>query len=401
MKLNLSEKIREKLLFLRLKQKNVNIVKPSDHDKRTVLNYDSLLVDHGFEDFYQKNTFDNQKQFGRQIYESFSDLHLLTVFAIAPTQSGKTGSMLSTINHFYNSPINHVPLQNIFIFTTHSSKEWLVQTKQRFPKSFENNIFHRNQIKTFIRNVRDKKNCLIIFDESHIASSQFQTMFRIYNALGWYNSNHMYNNNIKVVHFTATPKHIIQDAHINWGNSFTTLNMSVPKEYISLKFYMDNNQILQANDLRNIENVILFKETIDQNNPGYHIIRTSRGKHHLDTIQNFKNTFSSQYKFISEPNDKSVNFDILLYIKPIVHTFIFIIDKIRCAKTIHIQFVHTLYDRVSTNSEVSTIIQGLAGRATGYHKHVLHIRILSHYTLISQFIHNSHYLFNYKQSFAL
>jgi|TARA_B110000285_G_scaffold148527_1_gene165767 hypothetical protein len=330
------------------------------------------------------------------------NLNLLTVFAIAPTQSGKTGSMLSTIQHFYNSHNHHVPLNNIFIFTTHSSREWLIQTKQRFPKKFENNIFHRNQIKTFIRTIRGKKNCLIIFDESHIASSRFQTMFRVYNALTLYNSTHMYQNNIKIVHFTATPKNIIHDAQANWGKSFDILEMRVPVSYVSLHNYMENKQILQAKDLRNIEHVVEFKQFVSEHNPGYHIIRTSRGKYHQETINHFKNVFYSfnNTSFISEPNDKSFDFDVILKIKPKYNTFIFIIDKIRCAKTIDIQFVHNLYERTSDNSEFSTIIQGLAGRATGYHKCVQHIRIFSHIKHISQFIYNSHPI-HYKHSFVL
>tara|TARA_Y100000741_G_C18255023_1_gene558654 strand:- start:349 stop:1551 length:1203 start_codon:yes stop_codon:yes gene_type:complete len=400
--MKLSQKVRDKLIYLRLKKNNVKVVKPSDNNKRTLFHYKNWSIDSDFLQFYNLNTFQNQKNFGENIFKSFMNLNLLTVFAVAPTQSGKTGSMLSTIQHFYNSPHHHVPLNNIFIFTTHSSREWLIQTKQRFPKKFENNIFHRNQIKTFIRNIRGKKNCLIIFDESHIASSQFQTMFRIYNALGFYDSKHMFDNNIKIVHFTATPKNIIHDAHAYWGNSFITLNMNVPDSYVSLQNYMDNNQILQAKDLRTIENVIDFKQYVSEDKPGYHIIRTSRGKYHLQTIDHFKNVFSSFNNpvFISEPLDKSFNFDVILKIKPKVHTFIFIIDKIRCAKTIHIQFVHNLYERVSDNSEFSTIIQGLAGRATGYHKHVLHIRIFSHIKHISQFIYKTHPI-NYKRSFVL
>ena len=400
--MKLSQKVRDKIISYRLKKNNVNIVKPSENDTRMLFKYNKWSIDAEFLHFYKSNTFQNQKEFGENIFNSFMNLNLLTVFAVAPTQSGKTGSMLSTIQHFYNSEQHHVPLNNIFIFTTHSSREWLIQTKQRFPKKFENNIFHRNQIKQFIRNIRGKKNCLIIFDESHIASYQFQTMFRIYNALGFYNSKHMYDNNIKIVHFTATPKNIIHDAQEKWGKSFTTLNMRVPYSYVSLQNYMDNKQILQAKDLRYIENVIDFKQYICKDKPGYHIIRTSRGKHHQETIQHFKKTFSDFYnpRFISEPLDKSFNFDIILKIKPIQHTFIFIIDKIRCAKTIDIQFVHNLYERTSEQSEFSTIIQGLAGRATGYHKHVQHIRIFSHFKHISQFIHYSHPI-NYKRSFVL
>ena len=100
MKVKVSEKIRQKYILHKLKKNNVNIVPADEHDERTITNYDLFRHDHDFHQFYDKNTFDNQKLFGKQIYESFLDLHLLTVFALAPTQSGKTGYMLSAINHF-------------------------------------------------------------------------------------------------------------------------------------------------------------------------------------------------------------------------------------------------------------------------------------------------------------
>lgn len=389
MKVKVSEKIRQKYILHKLKKNNVNVVPADEHDERTITNYDLFRNDDDFHQFYDKNTFDNQKLFGKQIYESFLDLHLLTVFALAPTQSGKTGSMLSAINHFYNSKENHVPLQNCFIFTTHSSTEWLLQTRERFPACFSNNIFHRNQVKSFVKAVSGKKNCLIIFDESHIASKQFQTMFRIYNALGFYNSKFMYQNNIKIVHFTATPKQIISQANAIWKDTCKTLYMQVPKQYVSLDYYLKEGRISQAKDLRNLDNVLEIKDFIKDDTPAFHIIRTSRGKHHIETISHFKNAFSHiKATFISEPFNKSFNIDRDIYKKPEIHTFIFIIDKLRCAKTLNLQFVHILYERVSKKPDESSIIQGLAGRATGYHSHASHIHILSHIDSIQN--HNFH-----------
>ena len=50
-----------------------------------------------------------------------------------PTQSGKTGSMLSIIFNAISHPTHAVPIHNIYIFTPHSSREWLLQTRERFP----------------------------------------------------------------------------------------------------------------------------------------------------------------------------------------------------------------------------------------------------------------------------
>ena len=57
----------------------------------------------------------------------------------------------------------------------------------------------------------------------------------------------------------------------------------------------------------------------------------------------------------------------ILSTKPSVHTFIFIKETLRCAKTIDKTYVGVLYERASRRVSDSSIIQGLAGRATGYH----------------------------------
>ena len=46
-------------------------------------------TDHDIERFYQRDTFPNQRQFGRQIYQAFEDLNVTHALAVASTQSGK------------------------------------------------------------------------------------------------------------------------------------------------------------------------------------------------------------------------------------------------------------------------------------------------------------------------
>jgi hypothetical protein len=52
--------------------------------------------------------------------------------------------------------------------------------------------------------------------------------------------------------------------------------------------------------------------------------------------------------------------------KPERHTFIFIKEMLRCAKTLKKRYIGILYDRYSKNPDDTTIIQGLVGRDTGY-----------------------------------
>ena len=98
-------------------------------------------------DSYYFKLFENQQKFGQTIFNQYVlNQSLIHTLAIAPTQSGKTGSMLSIIHHAVSHQTHGVPIENVFIFTPHSSREWLLQTKDRFPAYMSSNIFHRNNL---------------------------------------------------------------------------------------------------------------------------------------------------------------------------------------------------------------------------------------------------------------
>lgn len=337
-------------------------------------------VDPDVEQLYLKDTFDNQRDFGRNICHAFDDLNVTHVLAIAPTQSGKTGSMLAIIREFTkNDAKQPVDYDHVFIFTGHSSTEWTQQTKQRFPDSMNARIFHRNQLRVFIKMVQNLDNVLIIFDESHIANKYGQTLYSLYNALGFFNIKRLYSKNIKIVHFTATPDSLLNQADI-WQNSLKVLRMQVPEKYVSVEKYFEKGQIFDCKPLvghhDNIRNLL---EHIDIDNPFYHIIRTPRGLKHHDLIHEFQSVFSSfDFQYISEPSyRKNRDFYSLLHSKPTKHTFIFIIDKLRCAKSIPLNFVQICYDRFVDNPSYDSVAQGLLGRCTGYHSTTCHIRIFT------------------------
>ena len=93
------------------------------------------------------DVFENQFEFGKTISDAFSkNNELLYFLAFALTQSGKTGSMLSTIHHFLKDPSLCLPIDNIFIITGISSVDWILQTKERFPENLHHRIYHRNNL---------------------------------------------------------------------------------------------------------------------------------------------------------------------------------------------------------------------------------------------------------------
>jgi len=389
--IKIRDAIRRKFVFDDSWQRKLFPVKVTIQDKQLI-------------HFYRTQTFDNQKNFAKDVFKAFQDLNTTHVLAVAPTQSGKTGSMLALAYEFTHPDAHNmrVDLDNVFVFTPHSSIEWTIQTKARFPESMKHNILHRNQAKHFVQRLRHLHNVLIIIDESHIANLFGQTLYNIYKQLNLFDIRNLYDKNIKIVHFTATPDNLLQNAHI-WRNSLKVIHMKVPTQYVSVQHYYDNNQIFDAQPiLGNIQHISQLIHHIDIQNPFFHIIRTPRGQKHFQLIDDFKFAFSSfDFQFISEPSVRNSFtfhnqvYDLLLH-KPSVHTFIFIIDKLRCAKSIHIQHIQILYDRFVAKPSKDSILQGLLGRATGYHNHTSHIRIFTfkHILFQSQQLHKSFNIFN-------
>ena len=89
--------------------------------------------------------FPNQDHFGKEIAAEFMDRNIVSILALALTQSGKTGSMLGVIKHCLAEPSLAVPMENIFVITGYSSTEWVEQTRDRFPEELRERVFHRNR----------------------------------------------------------------------------------------------------------------------------------------------------------------------------------------------------------------------------------------------------------------
>lgn len=292
------------------------------------------------------NLFDNQQRFGRKIIDAFDD-DTHSVLAFAHTQCGKTGSILAAIH------LSKIPLDHIFIITGLSSVDWLVQTKKRIPI---HNIFHRNTIHHFIKAISTLSHYLVFIDECHIAFKHGQTIRNILPIL---------HHSAKTVYVSATP-----DMHFFKPNNvirdgFSIRVMNDHPSYRSIQYFKDNLLLLQCKSLINSDALDNIKEIIPllSSIPKFHIIRTSHTAAHEGTIHNFKISFPKSFRFISMPLDIVS----LLSSPPSVHTFIFIKDTIRCAITIPKLFIGIVYDRFVWKPSKASVIQGLAGRCTGFH----------------------------------
>ena len=298
---------------------------------------------------------------------------------IAQTQSGKTGMMVSVANSYKG---------DVVVMTGLSSIDWKKQTISRFPKNVP--VYHRNDLK----NVKIKKNSLILIDEVQYASGAGMTLDGLLSTCGCKDVENLTKMNVHFVLVSATPNRIFDDILLLREEAVKcrVLTMRPGKGYVGLKDLYDRGMLLEAQDLWVVEDVDEFQnagvkrwydkevcKSLDAikvvkdlvvekyQEPVYVIIRTPaalRG----ETVRNrVMSVFGTDYDYMV--CDMSTKIDVMTVVtkKPSKTTVLFIKEQLRCAATLHKEYIGVLYDRVSGMDNV--MVQGLAGRATGYDVH--------------------------------
>ncbi len=320
----------------------------------------------------------NQDATANKIMETFINREVVNIMVIAKTQSGKTGTMCATIQKFMNTTDESlmIPRDNIYIITGLSSCEWKKQTKERLPGSIQNNVYHRGDLlKTFINEVKQKKNVLIIMDEIQIASNYQQTIYKTFLDGKFLNGNTLYENDIKILEFTATPDGTLYDLNL-WGNGARKILAQPPSTYISSYDIYQKGNMKQYRNLSAKEDYEIYYEELKNDiesfdTPMYHIIRKPIKNEEIFTNRfrsYFKegNYFYDYYDGESKEREDLDDLNEILIKPPTNHTFIFIKEMLRCAKTLYKKYIGVVYERYSNDPGDSIIVQGLAGRLTGY-----------------------------------
>jgi hypothetical protein len=321
---------------------------------------------------------ENQEWIAQQVVRAFADRRIVNYMVLAKTQSGKTGSMCATIKEFFQHEDLRVPKDNIFIITGLSSCDWKDQTIARIPDCLKDNIFHRNELsKTFVDKIAGKKNVLVIMDEVQVAAKQKQTICTTFAEAGMNNKAFLYQHDIKIIEFTATPNGTLYDL-MKWGDASAKLVAGAGEGYTSAFDLLERGKLRQYKPLHGDEAMPTIHEIANDvgnfDHPMYHFIRTPVWKdgHDLqqDTIDNFRRVFGDGCSFqkYDRKNSAGTEDDIneTLNHAPSTHTFIFIKEKLRCAKTLTKKYIGVMYERYTNSVDDSTIIQGLVGRLTGY-----------------------------------
>lgn len=307
--------------------------------------------------------YENQIFVAKCVNQYFKNLEVMNIMIYSRTQAGKTGCMTGLIREYVNN--NLIPIENIFIITALSDKQWKLDTINRMPNILKSNILHRPNINSSF--FKDKTNLLIIMDEIQIAAKVNQTIYKLFNECNFYNLEYLANNDIKIVQFSATPDGNIIDIE-KWENNSKKIFLETGKGYIGTLDYINQKRLFQYKNLEDIDNVKeLIKNVNSFDNSMYHLIRTFGKNKQNIVIDNFKKVFDNGYLFNVDLLGKNkYNINEILVNKPIKHTFIFYCEILRCAKTQCKTYIGISYERISKFVSSSTIIQGAIGRLTGY-----------------------------------
>lgn len=324
--------------------------------------------------------FENQDIIGSNVVTLFKNRKIINVMVISKTQSGKTGSMCATIKKYLEDTSNLIPIDNIYIITGLSSCEWKEQTRVRMPDSIKNKVYHSGDLGNFVEDIQYKSNVLVIMDEIQIAAKKDQGLYNAFQNARLLDKQHLYERDIKILEYTATPDGTIYDL-MKWNDASEKILAEVGDGYVSCYDLYLQGRVKQYKDLcgynkstQTVDKCVyahikeLKKDILRFPTPRYHIIRTKTGEEQNITIKNFKEIFDDHcYDFFKYDKDSDVsNINTKLQVAPKKHTTIFIKEMLRCAKTLHKQFLGVLYDRYTNLPDDTVIIQGLIGRDTGY-----------------------------------
>ncbi len=354
---------------------------------------------------YDQPVYKNQKDTAKAICQTFSNKQKVIQLIIARTQTGKTGCMLEFIAQY----IEHfqIPVENIFIISTLSSRDWLKQMKDRATEDLEKRIFHLPELMgRFKDEIEGKKNVLVLIDEAQCAALKDQTMHKLMSpdGLNW-NIDKMFENDIKIVQYSATPDGLIlalkkkqwpkENYHVHimeaglgyYGTKEMLVRPGILKQSKDICGRKSNGEWISEEVENEVDTNIneIYTDALSFKTPKYHILRAS-GRNYDYVKENLLNNaekylhknklynkfdFNNIHEYIQDGSIENGQLNDLLRSPPKSkkHELILIKEKLKCADTIIKEHIGVVYERMAKNINDTFIIQGLLGRITGYGRH--------------------------------
>lgn len=313
------------------------------------------------------------------------DNEVVFQLVIAPTQSGKTGTILSLIEQCITHKDSKISYKDCYLTTGLSSVDWVIQTRKRMPSCLHERILHRPEMSKI--SLVSNEPILIIIDEIHVASKEKMSIDKLLEYFNLKDILTLKSRKITIVALTATPNKVKYDFE-KWKDK-SMVHIMLPGEgYTGVQDLIDRGQARQAIDLyidkdpdgktesdrekqyKKIkpvyEELDKLKQIILDLSPLNHIIRTPPG-HKGDVVENrIRSKFPLDMFDIINCSGKNCNelqtrVSEKLLNKP---RLLLIKDTMRCTVTLSKKHLGIIYERIPNKIDDSVIIQGV--RNTGY-----------------------------------
>ncbi len=315
--------------------------------------------------------YESQKKVADDITKAYEQ-GVVAVTLCAPCQWGKTGAMYQIIKNMTTKQCDIekcIPYENIYILTGLSSTEWKTQTIERFPKQFENNILHLDDIRKQLPLRMTKcTDALFIIDECHIANQSKQTFDETFKKMQINDIDYMKNNNIKILQVSATPDNAVFEMR-SWHDNHKIFIPEIPDSYVSFEKLFNWGRVFSKLDLRKLEDLNKFFDHIIVNfeEPKFHILRIN-AKHDIRGDIHVKAKHHGIKIVNHDCSDKIEKIEELLSKPPEVHTLIIIKQMWKAAKTLQDTNIGVVHESLALSKNFSTEVQGLPGRLCGHGK---------------------------------
>lgn len=183
---------------------------------------------------------------------------------------------------------------NIYLITGMNCVRWEFEYKDFTLKYFKKNVFHNGKLKDFEKNLKTiNKNLLIIIDEIDVADGKNQKLDNI--LYDFYNKNNIEEQNIRFIFISATPAKqlkILENQEIH-----KTYALCVPKNYVGIHYFLENNIIKQFYPMDNEENIDKWinEDILDNYGQTYRVHFIRGDKDNSDLIKKICNNYNIDF----------------------------------------------------------------------------------------------------------
>jgi len=170
--------------------------------------------------------------------------------------------MYASVKTYAKDIDNKIRIKNTYLITGLSSRDWLKQTRERFPEILRSNIYHRSDLTSFVQKIEGVSNAIIIMDEIQVAAKENQSIHKAFKSLGLLDKSSLYERDIKIVEFTATPDGTIYDL-MKWGDASRIIVADNCDDYTSSFDLLNWREVVPHKIQNLVERIEILEKTME------------------------------------------------------------------------------------------------------------------------------------------